>query len=331
MEFIHALQFVALTLNILVQDEDPSVRAEVAMAIRHLSIGDGRKRKIFERNSTSYDRVSIFYEDTDFFQNLEARRSVAHFVFFEMNSNPHKILDVLAKDSIPEVRRSVVRSASFTNDLVKKEVEERVRILKILVKDSDPTVRREVALSAVRLGSGMWEYSKAQAEVAHKARLAVDLDIRELSQTASAKILNTLMYDSAPEVRSYIPFVIFDPWSHVQEGNRFKGLQAMAADKHPSVRKAVAENVIKLQDLVKAGEILNLFINDPDLEVIHQVIETARYLGQETAHRIIAQVLNHHSDLEIRRKSGDYVRSNFPNLYSQIESAGGGCEARFTN
>ena len=205
-------------------------------------------------------------------------------------------MQVLANDSHPWVKKKVAENVGFLNN--KRAVEQ---ILNMLVNDPDPQVKEGVVRGAVMLG------------------------------LSGGSLLNILMRDLDPGVRSSIPYDIFHPTSNIREENRVTGLRAMAQDEHPLVRKAVAINVIQLEDDNKVKEILNLQVKDTDLRVIHQVMKTALKVDQEFASRIVSNILIYHSDLAIKSKDNEFIRSNFPDLFSQTDfAASGSCEAGFT-
>ena len=291
-------------LNTLAKDKDPSVRIQVADSAIDLGGNEGGKI------------LNILAKDKDPSVRTQAADSAGHLG----GNRGTRILNTLMKDKDPTVRGQVALSASVLED-----VREGNRILNILKHDPDPSVRILVAVSAVRLGTEPF------IRRSHKLTDA-EQEIIKLGKVAGRRILSDLSKDQDPTVRGNIPFVVFDSASNIPEENKAIGLQSMAGDKHPLVRKEVAENVSQLQDYNKAEEVLNLLTNDTDIEVIYTVVKTSLNLSQEIAIRIISQILNNHPDLETKRTVHVFVRSKFPDILSKIEAtASRACEEGFTS
>ena len=295
----------------LMQDPDPTVRASVALVAGSLSDQEITNRIL---NSLMKD------------SSVEVRTAVASAVFFIDD----RILRTLMKDSDPAVRQSIAFSAIHPSFFASgAQIKHSGRVLNILAKDSDPAVRKAVALTSVKLGyvrflPFIFDYTMDESKKERE-------ELLKLVRMATAKILNILMHDSDPEVRSSIPLAVFLYDSNVPEENRFLGLRAMAVDKHPLVRKSVAENAGKLHDKSKSEEVFNLLINDLNLEVVQQVMETSIDLSQEIGFRVVSQILNKHPNLKIRKEASEYVQSEFPDFFKRINSAASGrCESGFT-
>ena len=240
-----------------------------------------------------------------------------------------RLLHILAKDSSVEVRRAVVGVLQF--DHLEAIGFRLVGILDILIKDSDPHVKNSLPIRLAKLEyypGAFRQFMIFARDPSPEMKRATIEGAVMLGGITGERILDILMKDSDPYVRKHIPVAITSDDTVRFTDDTYERFKVMLLDSDPGVRAQLAKSANNLQEINRL-DIVSVLMYDSSIEVIKQVINTTVTLDEKV--RIVSQILNNHPDPEIRSKANEFVRSNFPDLFSKIDSAASGsCESGFT-
>ena len=172
-------------LDILIKDEDPEVKANVAIAAGNIG------------GSKGFAMLDIFIKDED----PKVRASVAKAAGKIGGSKGFEMLDILIEDEDPEVKGSVAIAAGNIGG------SKGFAMLDILIEDEDPEVRANVASAAeiIRGPKGIEILTRlARDNEDPEVKRAVAIIAGNIGGPKGIDILKILMEDENPEVKANV-------------------------------------------------------------------------------------------------------------------------------
>ena len=208
------------------------------------------------------------------------------------NEEGERQLDVLMRDPSPRVRRRIVY------ELVKGEpaISSAVERFKVLSQDSDPEVRQIAANQVGKLKdpiSVVILNRMIEEETDPLVRSGIVEGAVNLGGEPGERLLDVLMKDPSPRVRSRIAFNLVNWWNvEPAISSAVERFKVLSQDSDPEVRQAVTNQVGKLKDPISVVILNRMIEEETDPLVREGIVGGAIHLGGEPGERLLDVLMN---------------------------------------